>query len=271
VQFQIDMAVPPGSSYANDDRRKELMADALSGYFLAHDYGGNMRAAEITNFHQAAFSTGDCSVEDNDDHHGLPLQRQCAAIWGASLAASQEGDEIISGTSPILDPQVFVNIFNYAYEDMLKLDAKTCTLILEKDETETTTTSPSGIDGQPSLQEAIHSEGGNSTKETLPFEPDKLDLSWESRGKPDSKTPLPPHYSLKGETEEESTLISYSHIVGIGTPEEAVQSYMDNEEELDCDLPWVYCYFSSGHAQKNAYGFRLLFAMLTTFLCWGID
>jgi len=123
LQFQMDMAVPPGSEYVHDDRRKELMADAISGYFLAHDEGGNMMANEIGIFDETAFATGDCSVT-KVDHHGTPRQRQCAAIWGASLAAT---DHV-----PILDPEVFVNSFNEAYGRILDLDSRECTLVLEE-------------------------------------------------------------------------------------------------------------------------------------------
>lgn len=122
LQFQLDMAVPPGSAYVHDERRKELMADAISGYFLAHDRGGDMLAEEIGIFDRTAFATGDCSL-GREDHHGTPSQRQCAAIWGASLAAP---DHV-----PILDPEVFVSSFNQIYGMILDLNARECTLVLE--------------------------------------------------------------------------------------------------------------------------------------------
>ena len=271
VQFQIDMTVPPGSSYTNDDRREELMADAIGGYYSAHDLGANMSPEEIATFHKAAFSTGDCSVEDNEDHHGLPLQRQCAAIWGASLAALQEDGGGVGGggvITPILDPQVFVNSFNSAYESILKMDTMACTLILEQEETETTSTSMSTstsssieVEDQPPLQETIYNEvqaqsseeDGSTAEPSPPFYPAELDLSWESRGKPDSKIPLPSKISSKGETEDESTVVAYAHFTGRGTPEETEDIILLNHEfdERDYDLPWVYCYFSSGNARDS--------------------
>jgi len=120
LQFRIE-DLAPGSSY--DDRRKELMADAISGYFLAHDEGGDMMANDIGIFDETAFSTGDCSVTSKD-HHGTPKQRRCAAIWGASRAAP---DHV-----PILDPEVFVRSFNEAYQGILDLRLGECTLVLEE-------------------------------------------------------------------------------------------------------------------------------------------
>lgn len=125
LQFQMDLAVPPDAGFVHDDRRKELMADALGGYFLAHDDGGDFDADEIGVFDRTAFATGDCSVA-NADHHGTPEQRQCAAIWGASLAAWDHGAHV-----PVLDPEVFVNSFNVAYSDILGLNWRECTLVLE--------------------------------------------------------------------------------------------------------------------------------------------
>ncbi|KAL7548809.1 hypothetical protein ACHAWF_017344 [Thalassiosira exigua] len=66
-------------------RREELMADAFSAYFLAHDRGRDMEADEIASVHAAAYSVGDCET-NHDDHHGTPHQRRCASRWGASIA-----------------------------------------------------------------------------------------------------------------------------------------------------------------------------------------
>lgn len=146
VQFELDLAVPPGQNIVNDDRRKELMADALAGYWLAHDEGANMNfegqrffdkscihrvifhflicisLEEISEFQRAAFATGDCKTDD-PSHHGLPSQRQCASIWGASLASPDD--------RPILDPDQFKRHFDESYEAMLALDDDACTLVEE--------------------------------------------------------------------------------------------------------------------------------------------
>lgn len=70
-------------------KKSELLADAFSAYFLAHDQGGNMASDEISNVHSAAFSVGDC-VKGSVGHHGTPIQRRCATVWGAALAENDE-------------------------------------------------------------------------------------------------------------------------------------------------------------------------------------
>lgn len=122
VQFELDLAVPPGHNIVNDDRRKELMADALAGYWLAHDLGGNFDFNEISEFQRAAFATGDCKTDD-PNHHGLPSQRQCASIWGANVALPDD--------RPILDPNQFMRHFDESYEALLALDDAVCTLVEE--------------------------------------------------------------------------------------------------------------------------------------------
>ena len=73
-----------------DTRRHELMADAFSGYFLAHNRGGNMTPEQILNVSRVSYSVGDCEMDDETKHHGTPRQRQCATRWGASLANLHE-------------------------------------------------------------------------------------------------------------------------------------------------------------------------------------
>eukprot|EP00580_Thalassiosira_gravida_P021347 CAMPEP_0201679358 /NCGR_PEP_ID=MMETSP0494-20130426/48263_1 /ASSEMBLY_ACC=CAM_ASM_000839 /TAXON_ID=420259 /ORGANISM="Thalassiosira gravida, Strain GMp14c1" /LENGTH=595 /DNA_ID=CAMNT_0048162831 /DNA_START=113 /DNA_END=1900 /DNA_ORIENTATION=- len=130
LQFQIvddliSSERPNEASFKDDDRKKELMADAIGGYFLAHDRGGDMIAREIGVFERTAFSTGDCST-DQEDHHGTPAQRECAAVWGASTAArAEERGEFV------LDAEVFVNAFHDAYGGILGLGREECTLVLE--------------------------------------------------------------------------------------------------------------------------------------------
>lgn len=70
-------------------KKSELLADAFSAYFLAHDQGGNMASDEISNVHSVAFSVGDC-VKNSEGHHGTPIQRRCATVWGAELADNCE-------------------------------------------------------------------------------------------------------------------------------------------------------------------------------------
>ena len=73
-------------------KKKELMADFFSAYFLAHDQGGDMTANQLANVDSLAFSVGDCE-ESEKGHHGTPLQRRCATAWGAELADDKEIDK----------------------------------------------------------------------------------------------------------------------------------------------------------------------------------
>jgi hypothetical protein len=75
-------------------------------------------------------------------------------------------------------------------------------------------------------------------------------VSWESREKLDSKSALPYQYSFKGETKEESTNpFGYFRDRG-SSPEETKQVYMNEYQEHECDLPWVYCYYTSDGARS---------------------
>ena len=51
---------------------------------------------------------------------------QCAAIWATSLVAWDHRAHV-----PVLDPEVFVNSFNGVYLDILGLNWRECTLVLE--------------------------------------------------------------------------------------------------------------------------------------------
>ncbi|KAL7437361.1 hypothetical protein ACHAXH_006501 [Discostella pseudostelligera] len=82
LQFSLNT---PEERSQQSARRQELMADALSAYFLAHARGLDMSTNEITNIRQIAYSAGDCETR-NDGHHGTPRQRRCATAWGASLS-----------------------------------------------------------------------------------------------------------------------------------------------------------------------------------------
>ena len=80
------------SGIAQVAKKSELMADAFSAYFLAHNEGGSMVADEISNVHSVAFSVGDCEIS-HEGHHGTPIQRRCATVWGAALADHEEIDK----------------------------------------------------------------------------------------------------------------------------------------------------------------------------------
>lgn len=51
-----------------------------------------MVADEISNVNSVAFSVGDCEI-NHEGHHGTPIQRRCATVWGAALADHEEIDK----------------------------------------------------------------------------------------------------------------------------------------------------------------------------------
>ena len=114
LQFALDTTT--SSDERQSARRQELMADALSAYFLAHERGMDMPSNEIDNLRQIAYSAGDCET-NNDGHHGTPRQRRCATAWGVSLSQAKDGDDYDS-----LDLVDLENRFNGWYENVDYLD-----------------------------------------------------------------------------------------------------------------------------------------------------
>ena len=96
-------------SSEEDSRKKELMADALSAFFLYHDSGGDLSGAEIDRIYRSAYSVGDCQIMD-EGHHGTPDERRCASMWGAELAASSDAS--------VIDLLELMSRFNLWYDDL---------------------------------------------------------------------------------------------------------------------------------------------------------
>lgn len=67
------------------NRRLELMADAAAGYFSSHPKGLSRHNMRVDQFGETAWTAGSCNV-DEPNHHGLPLQRRAAALFGSQLA-----------------------------------------------------------------------------------------------------------------------------------------------------------------------------------------
>lgn len=286
LQYEMDMehGVPPG--YENDIRRKELMADAISAYFLAHDRGGDMDAHEISEFSVTAFATGDCNT-GQEDHHGSPKQRYCASVWGASRAV------LAPDGSPLIDPEAFVEMFNADYHGIIVLDDVTCTLYLEEpDEADSTTTDVPYLDTNipESVEVAFLNQDEYETTDGTYVQPES---AYSGSGGYDT-TLEPPHETIyKPHAPHESTDIigtSESHEAeqpGSGelahgtiwkTPQESsneekrmptdegtilVAGNPMTEKDLDrltgedtkysCNLPWVYCQLSySGSVKSNS-------------------
>jgi hypothetical protein len=90
--------IPPGATtVAELTRYTELMADAMSAYYLTHKRGGAMNRKRVEQFLQAFFQIGDCSFTSSG-HHGTPNQRMRAARFGFDLAdqAQKQGHILTS-------------------------------------------------------------------------------------------------------------------------------------------------------------------------------
>jgi hypothetical protein len=97
-------------------RYTELMADAMSAYYLTHKRGGTMNRKRVEQFLEAFFQIGDCGF-GSSGHHGTPNQRMAAAQWGFELAheAHKQGH--------ILSSQEVYERFLEVYPDIVAPDA----------------------------------------------------------------------------------------------------------------------------------------------------
>mmetsp|Transcript_25136 Transcript_25136/g.46619 ORF Transcript_25136/g.46619 Transcript_25136/m.46619 type:complete len:482 (-) Transcript_25136:116-1561(-) len=103
-----------------ETRRFELMADAFSGYFLAHRQGGNIGDGNrVLGLSEAISAVGDCDAE-NDGHHGTPRQRKCALTWGVNMAA-ESGEEV-------LHPDELQLLFDEDLDRIINLENSVCQL-----------------------------------------------------------------------------------------------------------------------------------------------
>ena len=108
----------PGSATpdaAEQTRYTELMADAMSAYFLTHKRGAAANRHRVEQFLQVFFQIGDCAFT-NPGHHGTPLQRMAAAQFGFQVAdeARKQGH--------ILTSEEFHNRFVEIYENLVAAD-----------------------------------------------------------------------------------------------------------------------------------------------------
>jgi len=273
LQFQIvDNLIsdkrPGEASFKDDDRKKELMADAIGGYFLAHDRGGDMVAHEIGIFERTAFSTGDCSTSQ-EDHHGTPSQRECAAVWGASMAARAEerGDFV-------LDAEVFVNAFHDAYGGILALGREECTLVLE---------GVSSVD-VPSID--------------YPLQEEEVEMEWSTSEDEEEQNELTTAGNVRDNEEEYSAdyqgedqkpgvslqdwLDSINHNTGSqgqpsqSSPEDQVADASTQARKNppmrhgvtinDCNQPWVHCKVSSGYIGFTGWSLYMVSAAMAVAL-----
>jgi hypothetical protein len=119
IQFEndyFDDPVPGASTQAELTRYTELMADAMSAYYLTHKRGATMNRKRVAQFLQVFFQIGDCSFT-NPGHHGTPNQRMRAAQFGFDVAdrAQKQGH--------ILSSEAFHDLFVAAYPGIVAPDA----------------------------------------------------------------------------------------------------------------------------------------------------
>ena len=97
-------------------RRTELMADALSTYYLTHKRGAAMNWRRLQDYFQVAYSIGDCAF-NNNGHHGTPNQRMKASVFGYQVANdAQKQGKILTG-------QAFIALFDAALPGIVAPDA----------------------------------------------------------------------------------------------------------------------------------------------------
>lgn len=97
-------------------RYSELMADAMSAYYLTHARGEALNQKRVQEFLEVFFEIGDCAF-DNDGHHGTPNQRMRAAQFGFTVA-----DEF-QKQGHILTSQEFHDRFLAYYPTLIAPDA----------------------------------------------------------------------------------------------------------------------------------------------------
>lgn len=119
IQFQngyFDDPYATEGDAAEQTRYTELMADAMSAYYLTHKRGATMNKHRVAEFLEVFFQIGDCGFSDAG-HHGTPNQRMAAARFGFELAdkAQKKGHILTSA-------QVHA-LFVDAYPDIIAPDA----------------------------------------------------------------------------------------------------------------------------------------------------
>lgn len=115
VQFANGYFDDMGSREENT-RYSELMADAMSAYYLTHKRGATMNQKRVEQFLEVFFQIGDCSFA-SPGHHGTPNQRMRAARFGFQVA----DDHQVKGH--ILPADEFYELFVEAYPDLIAPDA----------------------------------------------------------------------------------------------------------------------------------------------------
>jgi len=116
IQFQNGYFDDPFPTAAERTRYTELMADAMSAYFLTHKRGMTMNRHRVEEFLTAFYQIGDCGFTSSG-HHGTPNQRMRAAQFGFDVAdAAQKQGHILSSHE-------FYELFVAEYPNIIAPDA----------------------------------------------------------------------------------------------------------------------------------------------------
>lgn len=98
---QVQFARPDLVAFENTPegtRTTELMADALSAYYLTNKRGAAMNWHRVKDFLVVFYAIGDCAFND-PGHHGTPNQRMKSAAFGYTVASdAQKQGKILSST-----------------------------------------------------------------------------------------------------------------------------------------------------------------------------
>lgn len=119
IQFENDYFDDPYATtgtQAERTRYTELMADAMSAYYLTHKRGATMNQKRVEQFLEVFYQIGDCGFTSGG-HHGTPNQRMAAAQFGFDLADQAQ----VQGH--ILTSEEFHALFVAAYPELIAPDA----------------------------------------------------------------------------------------------------------------------------------------------------
>lgn len=116
IQFQNGYFNDPFPTAAESTRYTELMADAMSAYFLTHKRGMTMNRHRVVEFLDAFYQIGDCGFTSSG-HHGTPNQRMKAAQFGFDVADSAQKQ------GHILSSDEFYQLFVAEYDNIIAPDA----------------------------------------------------------------------------------------------------------------------------------------------------
>jgi hypothetical protein len=89
VQYELGTFDSGPADPAEATRRTELMADGMASYFGVHKTGLALNKKRVVDALLSFYTVGDCQFA-SPGHHGTPVQRERAGMWGADLASAAQ-------------------------------------------------------------------------------------------------------------------------------------------------------------------------------------